>query len=66
MGNGGTACYAKIINHIEHVHRGEFSEDDDSSGYSDSSDEESLIAGDYVSDLDIKEGVDAEAAGLTS
>ncbi|MFS7950899.1 putative transcription factor interactor and regulator CCHC(Zn) family [Helianthus anomalus] len=31
---GGTACYAKIINHIKHVHKEEFSESDDSSGYS--------------------------------
>ncbi|KAF5819632.1 putative transcription factor interactor and regulator CCHC(Zn) family [Helianthus annuus] len=47
---GGTACYAKIINHIKHVHKEEFSESDDSSGYSGSLDEESSNGGDYNSE----------------
>ncbi|KAJ0444188.1 putative transcription factor interactor and regulator CCHC(Zn) family [Helianthus annuus] len=47
---GGTACYAKIINHIKHVHKEEFAESDDSSGYSGSSDEEGSNAGDYNSE----------------
>ncbi|KAJ0568474.1 putative transcription factor interactor and regulator CCHC(Zn) family [Helianthus annuus] len=52
---GGTACYAKIINHIKHVHKEEFSESDDSSGYSGSSDEEGSISGDNQSEPDMKE-----------
>ncbi|XP_022004587.1 uncharacterized protein LOC110902177 [Helianthus annuus] len=63
-GYGGTACYAKIINHIKHVHREEFSEDDDSSGYSGSSDEESSSAGDYGSNSDVKKGIDVEVGSL--
>ncbi|KAM0002892.1 putative RNA-directed DNA polymerase [Helianthus debilis subsp. tardiflorus] len=51
---GGTACYAKIINHIKHVHREEFSESDDSSGYSGSSDEEGSVSGDNHSEPDVK------------
>ncbi|KAM0057385.1 putative transcription factor interactor and regulator CCHC(Zn) family [Helianthus debilis subsp. tardiflorus] len=31
-GNGGTTCYAKIIKYIKHVHKEEFSKDDDNSG----------------------------------
>ncbi|KAJ0599319.1 putative transcription factor interactor and regulator CCHC(Zn) family [Helianthus annuus] len=59
---GGTACYAKIINHIKHVHKEEFSESDDSSGYSGSSDEEGSISGDNQSEPDVKEegGADVE------
>ncbi|KAM0066395.1 putative RNA-directed DNA polymerase [Helianthus debilis subsp. tardiflorus] len=51
---GGTACYAKIINHIKHVHREEFSESDDSSGYSGSSDEEGSVSEDNHSEPDVK------------
>ncbi|MFS8026981.1 putative nucleotidyltransferase, Hydrolase [Helianthus anomalus] len=40
---GGTACYAKIISHIKHVHKEEFSESGDSSGFSGSSDSESDV-----------------------
>ncbi|KAJ0838518.1 putative transcription factor interactor and regulator CCHC(Zn) family [Helianthus annuus] len=59
---GGTTCYAKIINHIKHVHKEEFSESDDSSGYSGSSDEEGSISGDNQSEPDVKEeaGFDVE------
>ncbi|MFS7980735.1 hypothetical protein Hanom_Chr10g00942781 [Helianthus anomalus] len=64
LGNGGTVCYAKIINQIKHVHKEEFSEDDDSSGYSSSSDEESSSAGDYGSDSDVKDGINAEVGSL--
>ncbi|KAJ0579930.1 putative transcription factor interactor and regulator CCHC(Zn) family [Helianthus annuus] len=52
---GGTACYAKIINHIKHIHKEEFSESDDSSGYTGSSDEESSTSGGYYSESDVKE-----------
>ncbi|KAM0012472.1 putative transcription factor interactor and regulator CCHC(Zn) family [Helianthus debilis subsp. tardiflorus] len=52
---GGTACYAKIINHIKHVHKEEFSESDDSSDYTGSSDEESSTSGDYHSESDVNE-----------
>ncbi|KAM0034614.1 putative RNA-directed DNA polymerase [Helianthus debilis subsp. tardiflorus] len=52
---GGTACYAKIINHIKHVHREEFSESDDSSGYSGSSDEEGSVSEDNQCEPDVKE-----------
>ncbi|MFS7994577.1 hypothetical protein Hanom_Chr12g01107671 [Helianthus anomalus] len=65
-GNGGTACYAKIINHIKHVHKEEFSEDDYSYGYNGSSNEESLSTGGYGMDLDVNEGIDAEVAASTS
>ncbi|MFS7921013.1 putative transcription factor interactor and regulator CCHC(Zn) family [Helianthus anomalus] len=58
--NRGTACYAKIINYIKHVHREDFSKDDDSSGYSGSSDEESSNVGGYGSDSDVKENLDVE------
>ncbi|MFS7961563.1 hypothetical protein Hanom_Chr08g00716581 [Helianthus anomalus] len=54
--HGETACYAKIINHIKHVHKEEFSESDDSSGYTVSSDEESSNTGDHGSESDVKEG----------
>ncbi|KAJ0714013.1 putative transcription factor interactor and regulator CCHC(Zn) family [Helianthus annuus] len=47
---GGTACYAKIINHIKHIHKEEFSESDHSSGYSGTLDKESSNAGDYNSE----------------
>ncbi|KAJ0429702.1 putative transcription factor interactor and regulator CCHC(Zn) family [Helianthus annuus] len=55
-GNGGTACYAKVIEKvIEPVSAGESSEDEDSSGYSGSMDGESLDAGDLSSDaLDLE------------
>ncbi|KAF5788787.1 putative transcription factor interactor and regulator CCHC(Zn) family [Helianthus annuus] len=54
---GGTVCYAKIIYHIKHVHKEEFSESDDSLGYTGSSDEESSILGDnhFESESDVKE-----------
>ncbi|KAJ0730747.1 hypothetical protein HanOQP8_Chr07g0243811 [Helianthus annuus] len=61
---GGTACYAKIINHIKHVHKEEFSDSDDSSGYSGSSDEESSNSGDYHSESDVKEEVNSEVEDL--
>ena len=55
-GNGGTACYAKVIEKVvEPVSAGESSEDEDSSGYSGSMDGESLDAGDLSSDaLDLE------------
>ncbi|KAM0038318.1 putative transcription factor interactor and regulator CCHC(Zn) family [Helianthus debilis subsp. tardiflorus] len=52
---GGTACYAKIINHIKHVHKEEFSESNDSSGYSGSSDEEGSVSWDNQFEPDVKE-----------
>ncbi|MFS8026577.1 putative transcription factor interactor and regulator CCHC(Zn) family [Helianthus anomalus] len=61
---GGTACYAKIINHIKHVHKEEFSESDDSSGYSGSSDEEGSISGDNKSEPDVKEEGDVDIQDL--
>ncbi|KAL9999122.1 putative transcription factor interactor and regulator CCHC(Zn) family [Helianthus debilis subsp. tardiflorus] len=61
-GNGGTACYAKVAEKVEEpVHTGESSEDEDSSGYSGSSDEESLDASDIPS-----EALDQEKAAGTS
>ncbi|KAJ0913753.1 putative RNA-directed DNA polymerase [Helianthus annuus] len=48
----GTACYAKII---EHVHKEESSGSDDSSGYSGSSDEEGSVSGDNHLESDVKE-----------
>ncbi|KAF5804720.1 putative transcription factor interactor and regulator CCHC(Zn) family [Helianthus annuus] len=64
QGGGGTACYAKIINHIKHVHKEEFSESDDSSGYSGSSDEENLSMGGYSSESHVKEGMDSDVDSL--
>ncbi|KAM0013359.1 putative transcription factor interactor and regulator CCHC(Zn) family [Helianthus debilis subsp. tardiflorus] len=61
---GGTASYAKIINHIKHVHKEEFLESDDSSGYTSSSDEESSTIGDYYSESDVKEGSDSDIHSL--
>ncbi|KAJ0906607.1 putative transcription factor interactor and regulator CCHC(Zn) family [Helianthus annuus] len=61
---GGTTCYAKIINHIKHVHKEEFSESDDSSGYSGSSDEEGSISGDNQSEPDVKEEGGADIQDL--
>ncbi|KAJ0859469.1 putative transcription factor interactor and regulator CCHC(Zn) family [Helianthus annuus] len=61
---GGTACYTKIINHIKHVHKEEFSESDDSSGYSGSSDEEGSISRDNQSELDVKEEGGADVQDL--
>ncbi|KAJ0613257.1 putative transcription factor interactor and regulator CCHC(Zn) family [Helianthus annuus] len=61
---GGTTCYAKIINHIKHVHKEEFSESDDSSGYSGSSDEEGSISGDNQSEPDVKEEVGSDVEDL--
>ncbi|MFS7930672.1 hypothetical protein Hanom_Chr04g00347021 [Helianthus anomalus] len=63
-GNRGTACYSKIIKYIKYVHSEEFSEDDDSSGYSGSSDEESSNAGGCDSDSEVKENLDAEVENL--
>ncbi|MFS8034417.1 putative transcription factor interactor and regulator CCHC(Zn) family [Helianthus anomalus] len=63
-GNGRTSCYAKMIKYIKHVHREEFSEDDDRSRYSGSSDEESSSTGGYGSDSDVKENIDAEVDSL--
>ncbi|KAJ0955676.1 putative transcription factor interactor and regulator CCHC(Zn) family [Helianthus annuus] len=65
-GNGGTACYAKVVEKVEEpVSAGESSEDEDSSGYSGSMDGESLDAGDLSSealDLEVDELLaDAEA-----
>ncbi|MFS8024921.1 hypothetical protein Hanom_Chr16g01468961 [Helianthus anomalus] len=60
----GTACYAKIINHIKRVRKEEFSESDDSSGYIGSSDEESSNIGDYCSESDVKEGSDSDVDSL--
>ncbi|KAF5753698.1 putative RNA-directed DNA polymerase [Helianthus annuus] len=48
----GTACYAKVI---EHVHKEESTGSDDSSGYSGSSDEEGSVSGDNHSESDVKE-----------
>ncbi|KAM0033807.1 putative transcription factor interactor and regulator CCHC(Zn) family [Helianthus debilis subsp. tardiflorus] len=58
-GNGGTACYAKVVEKVEKVEEpvsaGESSEDEDSSGYSGSMDGESLDAGDLSGDaLDLE------------
>ncbi|KAJ0604281.1 putative transcription factor interactor and regulator CCHC(Zn) family [Helianthus annuus] len=55
-GNGGTACYAKVVEKVvEPVSAGESSEDEDSSGYSGSMDGESLDVGDLSSDaLDLE------------
>ncbi|MFS7987905.1 putative transcription factor interactor and regulator CCHC(Zn) family [Helianthus anomalus] len=61
---GGTTCYAKIINHIKHVHKEEFSESDDSSGYSGSSDEEGSIYGDNQSEPNVKEEGGADTQDL--
>ncbi|KAM0030899.1 putative transcription factor interactor and regulator CCHC(Zn) family [Helianthus debilis subsp. tardiflorus] len=61
---GGTACYAKIINHIKHVHKEEFSESDDSSGYSGSSDDEGSISGDNQSEPDVKEEAGSDVEDL--
>ncbi|MFS7990693.1 hypothetical protein Hanom_Chr11g01061911 [Helianthus anomalus] len=63
---GGTACYAKIINHIKHVRKEEFSESDDSSGYSGSSDEEGSVSGDNQSESesDVKEEEGADIQEL--
>ncbi|KAM0048724.1 putative transcription factor interactor and regulator CCHC(Zn) family [Helianthus debilis subsp. tardiflorus] len=61
---GGTACYAKIINHIKHVHKEEFSESDDSSGYSGSSEEESSNAGGYSSKSHVKEELNSDVDDL--
>ncbi|KAJ0848981.1 putative transcription factor interactor and regulator CCHC(Zn) family [Helianthus annuus] len=61
---GGTTCYAKIINHIKHVHKEEFSESDDSSGYSGSSDEEGSISGDNESEPDVKEETGSDVEDL--
>ncbi|KAJ0859200.1 putative transcription factor interactor and regulator CCHC(Zn) family [Helianthus annuus] len=61
---GGTTCYAKIINHIKHIHKEEFSESDDSSGYTGSSDEESSISGDDHSDSDVKEEASSDVEDL--
>ncbi|KAJ0605711.1 putative transcription factor interactor and regulator CCHC(Zn) family [Helianthus annuus] len=61
---GGTACYAKIINHIKHVHKEEFSDSDDSSGYSGSSDVESSNVGGYTSESDVKEELNSDVEDL--
>ncbi|KAJ0566130.1 putative transcription factor interactor and regulator CCHC(Zn) family [Helianthus annuus] len=61
---GGTACYAKIINHIKHVHKEEFSNSDDSSGYSGSSNEESSNSVGYNSESDVKEDVNSDVEDL--
>ncbi|KAF5757964.1 putative transcription factor interactor and regulator CCHC(Zn) family [Helianthus annuus] len=63
-GGGGTAFFAKIINHIKHVHKEEFSDSDDSSGYSGSSDEESSNSGGYHSESDVKEEVNSDVEDL--
>ncbi|KAJ0751981.1 putative transcription factor interactor and regulator CCHC(Zn) family [Helianthus annuus] len=61
---GGTACYEKIINHIKHVHKEEFSESNDSSGYTGSSNEESSTSGDYHSESDVKEEASSDIDDL--
>ncbi|KAJ0938196.1 putative transcription factor interactor and regulator CCHC(Zn) family [Helianthus annuus] len=59
----GTACYAKVI---EHVHKEEVSESDDSSGYSGSSDEEGSVSGDSHSESDVKEEAGSSVEELLS
>ncbi|MFS7917382.1 hypothetical protein Hanom_Chr03g00188371 [Helianthus anomalus] len=61
---GGNACYGKIINHIKHVHKEEFTESDDSSGYTGSSDEDSSNSGDHGSESDVKEGSNSDIDSL--
>ncbi|MFS8034429.1 hypothetical protein Hanom_Chr17g01581051 [Helianthus anomalus] len=53
-----------MIKYTKHVHIEEFSEDDDRSGYSCSSDEESSSTGGYGLDSDAKENIDVEVDSL--
>ncbi|KAJ0510744.1 hypothetical protein HanIR_Chr11g0544191 [Helianthus annuus] len=61
FGNGDqtrTAFYAEIV---KNINDGETSGNDDSSGYSGSTDEDGSGVSDYSSESDVKEGMDSEA-----
>ncbi|KAJ0918251.1 hypothetical protein HanRHA438_Chr05g0215631 [Helianthus annuus] len=60
---GGTVFYAEIV---KNVNDGESSGNDDSSGYSVSTDKDGSGVSDYSSESDVKEGMDSEADNLSN
>ncbi|KAJ0887609.1 putative transcription factor interactor and regulator CCHC(Zn) family [Helianthus annuus] len=60
---GGTACFAEVVKDLKHACGGE-SSDEDSSGYSGSSDEETLSSGEDGTDEVSHESIDADVEEL--
>ncbi|MFS7996159.1 hypothetical protein Hanom_Chr12g01126671 [Helianthus anomalus] len=65
-GAGGIVCYGKVIQHIKHVQNGDLSEDEGSSGYSETTDEESsTLSEDGIEEVS-SETIDADVEKLLS